>query len=195
MNQQSAPEPHQNDLMIVEDPNTISRIEQFYYREARMLDERRYNQWLTLLCEDIRYTIPGREIPTPNPQHRGTEQFHDVNHELERLSVSESPIRDENIFNLAIRADRAFKINAWAENPPARTRRFINNVEVYETDKGFQTFSNFMLIYSRHSNVNHTYTGQRRDALLEVDGQLRVASREVILDWAVINAPTLGLFF
>lgn len=179
----------------VTDSTIISRIEQFYYREARMLDDRQYMQWLGLLTEDIHYSIPSRHIVTPNPKLRGTEEFHAVDQELERSGPDATPLRVENIFNLAIRADRAFKVNAWAENPPARTRRFVSNVEVLATATGYQTYSNFMMTYSRHSNTNHTYTGQRRDTLREVEGELRIASREIILDLNVINVPTLGLFF
>ena len=179
----------------VTDNAVISRVEQFYYREARLLDERQYRQWLTLLSEDISYTIPSRFIATADPALRGTEALHAVDGELERGGAACTPLREETIFNLAIRADRALKINAWAENPPARTRRFISNVEVLTFAEGFRTFNNFMLTYSRHGHVNHTYTGQRQDILRTIDGELRIASREVILDWNVITAPTLGLFF
>ena len=184
-----------NEATPITDNNIISRFEQFYYREARMLDDRHYMQWLGLLTEDISYTIPSRYIPTPDPSLRGTEALHAIDNELERGGPDQAPLREENIFNLAIRADRAFKVNAWAENPPARTRRFISNVEVLKTVEGYQTFNNFMMTYSRHGNVNHTYTGQRRDTLREVDGELRISSREIILDWSVITTPTLGLFF
>jgi 3-phenylpropionate/cinnamic acid dioxygenase small subunit len=179
----------------ITESNIINRFEQFYYREARMLDDRHYMQWLGLLTEDIRYTIPSRYIPTPDPSLRGTEAFHSIDNELERSGPDQAPLREENIFNLAIRADRALKINAWAENPPARTRRFVSNVEVLKIADGYQTFNNFMMTYSRHSKVNHNYTGQRRDTLRDIDGQLRISSREIILDWSVITAPTLGLFF
>jgi 3-phenylpropionate/cinnamic acid dioxygenase small subunit len=184
-----------SDASAVFDPAIISRLEQFYYREARMLDERLYLQWLGLLTEDILYTIPSRHIPTADPALRGSEQLHAIDNELERPSATTAPLREENIFNLAIRADRALKVNAWAENPPARTRRFISNVEVFKTAEGYQCFNNFMLTYSRHSHVNHTYTGQRRDTLRDVDGELKISSREIIFDCSVITAPTLGLFF
>ena len=29
-----------------------------------------------------------------------------------------------------LRVERSFKANAWAENPPARTRRIVGNVEI-----------------------------------------------------------------
>src|SRR6516164_7795688 len=35
-------------------------IEDFLYREADLLDERRYDEWLGLLAEDVRYWMPMR---------------------------------------------------------------------------------------------------------------------------------------
>jgi 3-phenylpropionate/cinnamic acid dioxygenase small subunit len=35
-------------------------IAEFLYREAELLDERRYDEWLGLLAEDIRYWMPMR---------------------------------------------------------------------------------------------------------------------------------------
>jgi len=177
------------------DSQVICRIEQFYYREARTLDSRQFQQWIGLLTEDVDYRMPSRFIATPNPRERGSEAFHAIENELERGGPDNAPLRMENIFTLAIRADRAFKVNAWADNPPARTRRFINNVEVYQTSEGYQVYSNFLMTYSRHDNSNHQYSGQRIDLLREVDGELKIARREVIHDWNVIPVPTLGLFF
>ena len=183
------------DAEAVTDSAIICRVEQFYYREARLLDERRYQQWQTLLTEDIEYTIPSRFIATPNPRERGTEAFHDIENELERGGPDAAPLRVENLFHLAIRVERALKVNAWAENPPARTRRFISNVEVYLTADGYLSYNNFMMTYSRHDDSNHNYSGQRRDILRMVDGELKIAKREIIHDWNIINVPTMGLFF
>lgn len=179
----------------VSDSQLICHIEQFYYREARLLDNRQYQQWLGLLTEDIDYRIPSRHIATPDPKLRDTEAFHSLEHEIDRGGPYGSPLRVENYFTLAIRVDRAYKVNAWADNPPARTRRYISNVEVFEVDDGYHTYNNFQLIYSRHDNANFTYTGQRCDTLREVDGELKIASREIIHDWNVIAVPTMGLLF
>ena len=35
-------------------------VEEFLYREADLLDERRYEDWLALLAEDVRYWMPMR---------------------------------------------------------------------------------------------------------------------------------------
>ena len=35
-------------------------IEEFLYQEAELLDERRYEEWLSLLTDDVRYFMPMR---------------------------------------------------------------------------------------------------------------------------------------
>jgi 3-phenylpropionate/cinnamic acid dioxygenase small subunit len=39
---------------------TIREVKQFLYREARLLDERRFHEWLELFTEDVRYWMSGR---------------------------------------------------------------------------------------------------------------------------------------
>ncbi len=170
-------------------------IEQFYYREARLLDERRFREWLALLSQDVRYTIPTRHTAQVAPERRGGEAMYDPDAELS--TPEEPPFREENLFGLSIRVDRAYKVNSWSDNPPPRTRRFVSNVEVEagEDAASYRTRSNLLLAYSRHGHDNHTYTGLRRDLLRREEGGLRIARREVILDWNVIVAPSLGLFF
>jgi 3-phenylpropionate/cinnamic acid dioxygenase small subunit len=38
----------------------VQEIAEFLYREAELLDERRYDDWLALLSDDIRYWMPMR---------------------------------------------------------------------------------------------------------------------------------------
>ena len=35
-------------------------VSQFYYREARLLDERRFKAWVGLFTDDARYFVPTR---------------------------------------------------------------------------------------------------------------------------------------
>ena len=43
----------------------LRAVEQFLYREARLLDERRFHDWLELLTDDIRYWMPVRTSRYP----------------------------------------------------------------------------------------------------------------------------------
>jgi len=171
-------------------------IEQFYYREARMLDERRFLAWLELLTADVRYVIPTRHISLGDPAGRGGDGFHPVERELG--GPEEAALREDRLQMLTIRAKRALAPNAWAENPPARTRRFITNVEIEGDDidgDELRVWSNFMLSYSRHGADNHFYSGQRQDRLRRSGDGLRIAERRIVLDWNVVTAPTLALIF
>ena len=40
--------------------NKVHEIQQFYYLEARMLDERRFQSWLDLLAPGVEYSMPAR---------------------------------------------------------------------------------------------------------------------------------------
>ncbi|MFK0570096.1 aromatic-ring-hydroxylating dioxygenase subunit beta [Endozoicomonas sp.] len=173
----------------------ISDVEQFYYREARMLDNREYQQWLKLVTTDIKYRIPVRFIPQPDPKKKDTEAFLSVEQELSQGLAPD--FRDENFFILSLRVMRAFKLNSWTDNPPARTRRFISNVEVLPSDQEgcYETFSNTMITWSRHQKDNHTFTAQRKDVLRVENGEFRIAKREVIIDWNVITGPSLSIFY
>ena len=38
-------------------------VEDFYYAEAELLDNRQFREWFTLLADDIRYWMPIRHNP------------------------------------------------------------------------------------------------------------------------------------
>ena len=40
--------------------DVLRQVEQFLYREARLLDSRQFHQWIDLLSDDLRYPIPMR---------------------------------------------------------------------------------------------------------------------------------------
>ena len=172
------------------------RVEQFYYREARMLDSREYQQWLALVTESIRYVMPARVNQFVDNRKQGQEQMIAIEHELEGVDSDGCPLREEGYANLFVRVDRAYKINSWAENPPARTRRIIGNVEVMSEEEGvLKVTSNFHLFFARPGSANYIYSGQRNDQLLVEGESYRIDYREVVMDYADIEYPTMGLLF
>ena len=177
-------------------PEEQCALERFYYHEARLLDSRQYMQWLGLLTEDIRYVMPSRINVQVNNRDRGQEDMISIERELEGEDSMGCPIREEGYILLMVRAERAYKINSWSENPPSRTRRIVGNVEVMERDgETLSVLSNFHLYYARPGNADAIYSGQRRDTLRAQPEGYRLARREVVMDYANIELPTLGLFF
>lgn len=175
----------------------ISRVEQFYYREARLLDERCLQQWLALVDESIEYSMPTRYVPQPDRSTQDTEEFLSVDRELDRAEGGKgSPLRHDHYLETLVRTIRPLRPTAWSESPPPRTRRFISNVEVEVADHNeYHVNSNFQMFYSHRGADNHTYTGGRRDVLKEMDGDFRLFKREVIIDWDIVTGPTLALIF
>lgn len=183
-------------LSVPTSPEEQRALERFYFHEARLLDNRQYQQWLALVCEDVRYVMPARVNVQVNNRERGTEKMLSVERELEGPGGDGNPIRDENYVHLMLRVERAFKINSWSENPPARTRRIVGNIELMQRAEGaLQVMSNFHLHYSRPGSGNFLYAGQRNDTLVPVEHGYRIRYREIILDYADIDKPTLGLLF
>jgi len=174
-------------------------IEQWYYREARLLDGREYKKWLELCAPKIRYIVPGRGNPLVDNARRGEEDMISVERELEGRDSDGLPIRDETLPYLMLRVERAYKPNSWSENPPARTRRIVGNIEVMGVEgDGISVTSAFHLHWARPGSATCLYAGQRRDVLQRAEGgapgDLKLARREVVLDLSNIEYPTLGLF-
>jgi 3-phenylpropionate/cinnamic acid dioxygenase small subunit len=184
------------DSAVVTSPVQQRALEQFYYREARLLDARQYQQWLVLIDPDIQYRLPARVNVQVDNRHRGEEHMISVERELEGAESMGCPIREETYLHLMLRVERAFKINSWSENPPARTRRIVGNIELMaHSGDRYSVLSNFHLYYARPGSAAVVYAGQRRDELVATDGDYRLRQREVVLDYADIAFPTLGLLF
>ena len=175
-------------------PEQQRGLERFYFQEARLLDNRQYQQWLALVSEDISYVMPARTNPLVNNRERGNEGMISVERELEGSESMGCPLREETYIHLMVRVERAFKVNSWSENPPARTRRIVGNIELMGREgEDLAVLSNFHLYYARPGYESCVYSGQRRDTLEQQDGGLRIRRREVVMDYADIELPTLGL--
>lgn len=177
-------------------PEQQRSLERFYHYEARLLDNRQYQQWLTLIAEDVSYLMPSRVNVQVDNRDRGEEGMISIERELESADSMGCPIREENYIHLMVRVERAYKVNSWSENPPARTRRIVGNIELMELrGDEYQVISNFHLYYARPGSENFMYSGQRRDLLLTEGASYKLKRREIIMDYASIEVPTLGLLF
>jgi 3-phenylpropionate/cinnamic acid dioxygenase small subunit len=175
-------------------PKHQRALERFYFHEARLLDSRQYQQWLQLVDPGIEYVMPARTNRLVNNRERGQEDMIAVERELEGPDSLGCPLREETFIHLAARVERAYKINSWAENPPARTRRLVGNIELLQRDgQRWSVISNFHMYFSRPGNTSFIYSGQRRDSLEKGEGGFKLCRREVIMDYADIEVPTLAL--
>ena len=105
----------QRDEREVTNPAIRDRCQALLYREARLLDQRQFEQWLTLYTPECLYWVPA----TPgggDPRKEVAIAFDD----RRRLE------------------DRIYRLRtgyAWSQVPPSRTGRLVANVEVFGTDQ------------------------------------------------------------
>ena len=176
----------------------IREIEQFLYREARMLDNRQYHAWLDLLTDDIRYWMPVRTSRYAKISKSVVLLDEENYDETDVAREGEQAIMDEDKGSLELRVARLDTGMAWAEDPPSLTRHFISNIEVEATDtpSEYRVFSNFMVYRTRGDHHQDFYVGQREDILRRDDnGQLKVARRKIVLDQNVLLAKNVSTFF
>lgn len=177
--------------------DTIREVEQFLYREARLLDARRFDDWLDLLTEDIKYWMPLRTNRYP-ANSKAISILDGSRYEEGDLSGEDDlAIMDEDKDSLTRRIRRLDSGMAWAEDPPSRTRHFVSNIEVEpgSRDDELRVFSNFVMYRTRGETEEDFYVGCREDVLRREGGQLRVAYRKVVLDQTVLLAKNVSNFF
>ena len=159
-----------------------NRLLETLYDEAAMLDERRFDDWAAMLAQDIIYIAPIRITRT------GKNRDLDVMRTMFHF--------DEDYGSLQMRLGRLQK-SAWAEDPPSRCRRFVTNVRVAECDTAgeYEVVSYLYLERSRGDNPeNEQLTAERRDVWRDVDGEYKLARREIIVDQSVLGMSNLAVF-
>ena len=176
---------------------TIREVEQFLYREARLLDGRRFEEWLELLTDDVKYWMPLRRNRYPANSKAISILDGSRYEEGELTEEDELAIMDEDKDSLTRRIRRLDSGMAWAEDPPSRTRHLVSNVEVEAgvRENELRVYSNFVMYRTRGETEEDFYVGCREDVLRREGGQLRVAYRKVVLDQTVLLAKNVSNFF
>ena len=168
-------------------------ISQFLYREARLLDEERYSDWLGLFTEDIHYWVPGVEnrlrhdpVGTINPGHMA--------------------FFDDNLQDLSRRVARYNTPTAWAENPETRHFHLVANIEIEESSESTELTApaadaeeyvvhSLLLNYrNRSHDEQDVLTARRRDVLRRTQDGLRIARRRAVLGQSVLLSKNINTF-
>jgi ethylbenzene dioxygenase beta subunit len=165
-------------------PEVVHEVQQFYYFEARLLDEERYEEWLGLMTPDIRYWMPGIQA-----RYRKDK--------APKLSAKRMAFFDDDFLNLRRRVTRFMHDTAWAEDPPTRAVHTISNVEVELTGKDgeLRAWSAFVVVRGRNEREESWLAGRRSDLLRRGgDGLLRITERQVTITETVLLAKNLNVF-
>lgn len=141
---------------------TRSEVEDFLYHEAALLDAWKLDEWLALLTEDATYRVPSNDRPESDPKSA----LFMIADDMRRIRARVTRLKDPH---------------AHAEHPRSRTRRMISNVRITDTSP-LRVEANFVVYRFRGNDDVREYVGRYRYTLEQRDGELKIRSREAILD-------------
>ena len=166
-------------------------IEAFYYQEAELLDERRFEEWLDMLAEDIIYFMPLRRN-VKYGEHAASENT--------RQGLDAAWF-DEGKHTLTQRVAQIATGIHWAEEPLSRVRHLVTNVQVEQRPHNadgpmeVEAKSRFLVYRNRINDETDIFIGKRTDLLRHQDSGWVVANRVILLDQSTLLAKNLTVFF
>jgi benzoate/toluate 1,2-dioxygenase beta subunit len=149
------------DDRAIADAGVRDRCRALLEREARLLDERRFDAWLALYIPECLYWVPG--TPGGDPRREVAVAFDD-RRQLE---------------------GRIYRLGtgyAWSQIPASRTARLVANVEAFAGARAGELMvrSSFLLAEHR-AGETRTLAGAYAHLLVERDGAWRIAVKQVNL--------------
>jgi 3-phenylpropionate/cinnamic acid dioxygenase small subunit len=142
-------------------------VEQFLYRQAELLDAKRWQDWIELFAEDGVYWMP------PEPSHTHWDGMPAIFAE------------DRNLMNVRMR--RVLHPDAWSQRPLWGTNHVVSNVVVEEaTDAEVRVRSRFHMLELRRDDVRH-FAGAYRHHLQNSPEGFRIKLQRV--DMTNAQAP------
>jgi 3-phenylpropionate/cinnamic acid dioxygenase small subunit len=136
-------------------------IEGFLYREARLIDENAYDEWLSLWTDDAIYSVPCNSD--------------DADPSLQVMIVYD----DRRMLE-----DRIMRLKsgfARSQQSFSRMRRLISNVEFSSSSDGaYIAHSNFILAELRRSRQT-IFSGHTIHTLRAAGGSFKIAAKTVLL--------------
>jgi 3-phenylpropionate/cinnamic acid dioxygenase small subunit len=165
-------------------------VANFLYHEAEVLDERRYEEWLDLLADDVRYWMPiRRNVKLGELEREFTREGQDVNW------------FDEGKDTLTRRVQQILTGVHWAEEPLSRLCHMVSNVQLLGAEPSVleparvTVKSRFLIYRNRVETETDILVGKREDTLRRVDGGWKISRRKIVLDQNVLMTKNLTFFF
>jgi 3-phenylpropionate/cinnamic acid dioxygenase small subunit len=165
-------------------------VAEFLYREAELLDERRYTDWLGLLADDIRYWMPMRR----------NVKFGEEGREFTREGTDIAWF-DEGKETLTRRVRQIETGIHWAEEPQSRVSHLVSNVQLVEASpsaadaREVAVRCRFLIYRNRVETETDLLVGKREDVLRRAGEGWLIARRKIVLDQSVLLSKNLTVFF
>ncbi|HTK65462.1 MAG TPA: aromatic-ring-hydroxylating dioxygenase subunit beta [Pseudonocardia sp.] len=168
-------------------PTLQHEVEQFYAWEAKLLNDRRFEEWFDLLAEDIHYFMPIRTTRIMREAGREYSGTRDYAH------------FDDDSHMIRGRLRKITSDVSWSENPASRTRHVVSNVMIVDGDSHseYHVSSVFIVYRNRLERQVDIFAGERQDTLRRTDSNMgfELAKRTILIDQSTILSNNLSFFF
>src|SRR3990172_7619599 len=127
----------------IEDHLARLEIEDLFWYEADLLDEHRYEEWLDLFTEDVRYWMPIRQnVPGKKMETELTDE-----------SVGMSWFNNDKV-SLERRVKQIQTGVHWADEPLSRVSHIVSNVRILEWNERDEVKVKCRFIFYRNRHLS-----------------------------------------
>jgi 3-phenylpropionate/cinnamic acid dioxygenase small subunit len=168
---------------------SIENARAFLYKEARLLDETRFEAWLEMLSRDLEYLMPTRFVRKAAERDL---EYSDSGHGVDYLR--------ENFASLEQRVRKTRHRMSWSDNPAPRTIHLVSNVEIVDEVveggiRGVGVNSVCDVYRSRFAGSEDRWSFRRYDVLCLEDSDWKLRRREIVYPDPVLLSSNLNIFF
>lgn len=144
-------------------PVDIRSIEAFLFREAALLDEKRFDEWLTLFTHDCHYWVPLSAA--------------------QKNSRDELSIIDDDHDMLKVRIHWLSHPKNHAQAIPSRTVHYVSNILLldHDPDQGEQRVSSALQVAEYRDGSQVLHAGRCTHVLRSVGHKLKIVSKRIDL--------------
>jgi 3-phenylpropionate/cinnamic acid dioxygenase small subunit len=148
-------------------------VVRFIYKEARLLDEKRFDEWYELFTEDAYYwvpLVPGQTDP-----------------------LAHNSLAYEDKLLLKLRIERLKQPTAYSQKPASRCLHVLQAPEIEQTDSGFTARTPFIYTETR-GDESQRYAAIAWHTLVRAGEGLRIRLKRVDILNADAALPSIQLF-
>ena len=140
-----------------------AKLEDFVLQEARLLDERRFRDWMGLFADDGSYWVPA--VPDQQSPFDQASLFYD----------------DRDL--MKTRIDRLEHPRIHVQTPPSRTAHLVGNVLIEEVDaaKGECVVGSTVIMVEYRDEAQRVFAGRQHHRLRRDGASFRIVQKRVDL--------------
>ena len=140
-----------------------ARLEEFVIHEARLLDERRFREWMELFADDGTYWVPA--VPDQKNPFDEASLFYD----------------DRDL--MKTRIDRLEHPRIHVQTPPSRTAHLIGNtlIEAVDEAKGEYLVGSTVIMVEYREEQQRVFAGRQQHRLRREGPSFRIVQKRVDL--------------